>query len=137
MNKAGRPPSFETPDEMWEAFSDYCKKAKAQPVRVEDYVGVKADRVLRERENPLTFEGFQVYCYEQGIGKSIDQYFTNPDGRYDKFVEICTRIKTTIRADQIRGGMTGIYNTSITQRLNGLADKTQAEVKIEQPLFND
>jgi hypothetical protein len=33
--------------------------------------------------------------------------------------------------------MTGIYNTSITQRLNGLADKTQAEVKIEQPLFND
>jgi hypothetical protein len=137
MNKAGRPPSFETPDEMWEAFAEYCKKAKAQPVRVEDYVGVKADRVLRERENPLTFEGFQVYCYEQGIGKSIDQYFTNPDGRYDKFVEICTRIKTTIRADQIRGGMTGIYNTSITQRLNGLADKTQAEVKIEQPLFND
>ena len=137
MNKAGRPPSFETPDEMWEAFAEYCKKAKAQPVRVEDYVGVKADRVLRERENPLTFEGFQVYCYEQGIGKSIDQYFTNPDGRYDKFVEICTRIKTTIRADQIRGGMTGIYNTIITQRLNGLADKTQAEVKIEQPLFND
>jgi len=132
-----KPLNFETPELMWDAFADYCVKAKAQPVRVEDYVGVKADRVLRERENPLTFEGFQVYCYEQGIGKSIDQYFTNPDGRYDKFVEICTRIKTTIRADQIRGGMTGIYNTSITQRLNGLADKTQAEVKIEQPLFND
>ena len=133
----GKPLNFETPELMWDAFADYCVKAKAQPVRVEDYVGVKADRVLRERENPLTFEGFQVYCYEQGIGKSIDQYFTNPDGRYDRYVDVCTRIKTTIRADQIRGGMTGIYNTSITQRLNGLADKTQAEVKIEQPLFND
>jgi hypothetical protein len=132
-----KPLNFETPELMWEAFADYCVKAKAQPVKVEDYVGVKADRVLRERENPLTFEGFQVYCYEQGIGKSIDQYFTNPDGRYDRYVDVCTRIKTTIRADQIRGGMTGIYNTSITQRLNGLADKTQAEVKIEQPLFND
>ena len=131
MSKAGRPLTFETPDEMWEAFADYCVQAKAQPVRVEDYVGVKADRVLRERENPLTFEGFQVYCYEQGIGKSIDQYFTNPDGRYDRFVEVCTRIKTTIRADQIRGGMTGIYNTSITQRLNGLADNQNNKVFIE------
>ena len=116
---------------MWEAFADYCVQAKAQPVKVEDYVGVKADRVLRERENPLTFEGFQVYCYEQGIGKSIDQYFTNPNGRYDKFVDVCTRIKTTIRADQIRGGMTGIYNTSITQRLNGLADNQNNKVFIE------
>lgn len=116
---------------MWEAFADYCVQAKAQPVRVEDYVGVKADRVLRERENPLTFEGFQVYCYEQGIGKSIDQYFTNSNGRYDKFLEVCTRIKTTIRADQIRGGMTGIYNTSITQRLNGLADNQNNKVFIE------
>jgi hypothetical protein len=132
-----KPLNFETPELMWDAFADYCVKAKAQPVRVEDYVGVKADRVLRERENPLTFEGFQVYCYEQGIGKSIDQYFTNPDGRYDRYVDVCTRIKTTIRADQIRGGMTGIYNTSITQRLNGLADKQEQKVHIEQPLFND
>ena len=132
-----KPLNFKTPEDMWEAFDDYCVQAKARPVMVEDYVGVKAERVHRMRENPLTFEGFQVYCYEQGIGKSIDQYFTNPDGRYDRYVDVCMRIKTTIRADQIRGGMTGIYNTSITQRLNNLADKTHTEVKIEQPLFND
>jgi hypothetical protein len=33
--------------------------------------------------------------------------------------------------------MVGQYNASITQRLNGLAEKTHNEVKIEQPLFND
>jgi hypothetical protein len=29
----------------------------------------------------------------------------------------------------------GQYNSSITQRLNGLVDKSQVDVKTEQPLF--
>ena len=33
--------------------------------------------------------------------------------------------------------MVGQYNASITQRLNGLVEKQQTEVKIEQPLFTD
>ena len=41
-----------------------------------------------------------------------------------------------IRQDQIEGGMSGIYNPSITQRLNGLTDKSEVMVK-EQPLFED
>ncbi len=33
--------------------------------------------------------------------------------------------------------MCGIYNPSITQRLNGLVDKTENKVVVEQPLFDD
>ncbi|MGV0966385.1 hypothetical protein [Empedobacter falsenii] len=33
--------------------------------------------------------------------------------------------------------MANIYNSSITQRLNGLVDKQEIETKIEQPLFTD
>jgi len=32
-----------------------------------------------------------------------------------------------IRQDQISGGMVGQYNPSITQRLNGLVEKSQVE----------
>jgi hypothetical protein len=33
--------------------------------------------------------------------------------------------------------MAGIYNPSITQRLNGLVEKVQNDVKVEQGLFPD
>jgi len=48
---------------------------------------------------------------------------------YDDFCEVCTRIKNEIREDQITGGILSFYNTSITQRLNNLVEKS--EVKIE------
>lgn len=33
--------------------------------------------------------------------------------------------------------MCGVYNTSITQRLNGLVEKSEVKVATEQPLFPD
>ena len=40
----------------------------------------------------------------------------------------CSHIKELIRLDQISGGMAGIYNPSITQRLNGLKEETHTEI---------
>ena len=72
-----------------------------------------------------------------GIAQDLSHYFSNANKAYDDYLAICSRIKKTIRKDQIEGGMVGQYNASITQRLNGLVEKQQTEVKIEQPLFND
>lgn len=55
----------------------------------------------------------------------------NREGRYAEFVPICRTIKQRIRNDQIEGGMAGIYNPSITQRLNGLTEKTENENRNE------
>ncbi len=68
-------------------------------------------------------EGFKVYCFNE-IG-SIKHYFENRDNSYDEYVPICTHIRDIIRNDQIDGGMVGQYNPSITQRLNGLVEKTE------------
>jgi len=46
------------------------------------------------------------------------------DNRYEEFIAICSHIKKQIRKDQIEGGMSGMYNPSITQRLNSLTEKT-------------
>ena len=48
---------------------------------------------------------------------------------------ICKAIKTMIKADQLTGGLCGIYNASLTQRICGLTDKTHLDARIEQPLF--
>jgi hypothetical protein len=46
-------------------------------------------------------------------------------------VVICSHIREEIRENQILGGMIGVYNPSITQRLNGLTDKTENTHKVE------
>jgi hypothetical protein len=56
--------------------------------------------------------------------------------QYEEFSAVCSRIRKSIRQDQIEGGMTGIYNTSITQRLNNLTEKHEVTHR-EQPLFGD
>jgi hypothetical protein len=133
----GRPRSFETPEQLWEEFVQYCTKTKAQPILVKDWVGPKAIEVYREKEAPLTMEGFALHLWDKGVRSGADEYFTNKDNRYEMFSEVCSRIKKSIRADQIKGGMAGIYNPSITQRLNNLVERQENTVHIEQPLFPD
>jgi hypothetical protein len=112
---------IETPDKLYELFDQYRTTTKANPIRVQDYVGKDGDMVYRERERPLTIEGFKNYCRK--VVGCVEQYLTNQDGLYTDYIGICRAIKDEIRQDQIEGGMTSIYNPSITQRLNGLTDK--------------
>lgn len=138
MAEIGRPKKIKTPEDMHNLFQSYKKWAKENPILKEDYVGKDAHRVLRQLERPLTMEGFENHCssFEDGP-LSIDQYFSNKDGGYHEFVGICRAIRSQIREDQITGGMAGIYNPSITQRLNGLTERTESKVIVEQPLFGE
>ncbi|MNT91434.1 hypothetical protein D3C72_2325300 [compost metagenome] len=95
-------------------------------------------RVMREKPRALTMEDFENYVADiDDMPVALDQYFANRENRYTDFVSICSRIRREIRADQIAGGMAGVYNPSITQRLNGLVEKTESKVVVEQPLFGD
>lgn len=127
---------FKHPDELKKAFEGYKAhlEIEAEKWLKVQYVGKDGDRKTDKYKLPMTFEGFKVYCYEE-YGK-IEQYFVNQDGLYKEFMSICLHIKEQIRTDQITGGLLGIYNPSITQRLNGLTEKSEVVVK-EQPLFPD
>lgn len=127
---------FKHPDELKKAFEGYKAhlEIEAEKWLKVQYVGKEGDRKTDKYKLPMTFEGFKVYCYEE-YGK-IEQYFVNQDGLYKEFMSICLHIKEQIRTDQITGGLLGIYNPSITQRLNGLTEKSEVVVK-EQPLFPD
>jgi hypothetical protein len=117
---------------MWKLFAEYKTHVKANPVQVEDYVGKDADRVMREKEAPLTMEGFEIFVANKpGMPWGLQNYFANTNGEYKDFLTVCSHIRKEIRADQIRGGMVGIYNPSITQRLNGLVDKTESKFDID------
>ena len=127
---AGRPRNIESPELLWLLFQKYAAKEKASPRFKTEYVGKDGVMVKTPLEVPLTLEGFRCDIWEE-YGDTME-YFR---GTYPEFSQVCSRIRESVRRDQIGGGMVGQYNASITQRLNGLTDKQQIEVKAEQPLF--
>jgi hypothetical protein len=128
---------IETPEIMLDLFNKYKQWAKSNPITIEDYVGKDAQRVLREKPRCLTLEGFENYVADiDGMPQHLSDYFANSRDSYKDFSTICSRIRREIRQDQIEGGMAGIYNPSITQRLNSLVERSSVEVT-EQPLFPD
>lgn len=135
--KKGRPKKIESPEKLWEYFMAYKKEVKGSPILVQDYVGKNAEMVYREKEKPLTVDGFECWCYDNDIISDLSNYFANSDNNYSDYSTICSRIRKAVRTDQIEGGMAGIYNPSITQRLNSLTEKVENTVITEQPLFPD
>ena len=124
---AGRNKYIETPEKLWALFKEYVEHTKGSPIMVNDFVGKDPVEVERKKEKPLTLEGFEDYLFERKIINDLGDYFANTDGSYKDYQPICRAIRRKIRKDQIEGGMVGIYNPNITNRLNGLVDKVQED----------
>jgi hypothetical protein len=128
---------FKHPDELlqaWEGYKVWLAEVEAQKWERVQYVGKDGERVTDPIKLPYTLEGFKRYCrLKHG---EVKHYFENHEGLYDDFGGICSQVREEIRENQIMGGMVGLFNTSITQRLNGLTDKSEVTVR-EQPLFGE
>jgi len=127
---------FKKADDLNDAWNAYKKDLEKQGKEwtTVQYVGRDGQRREDYMKVPMTFEGFKRFC--RNNHGEIEQYFTNQDDYYSDFIGVCRAIKEEIRECQIIGGMLGIYNTSITQRLNNLTEKHEVTHR-EQPLFGD
>jgi hypothetical protein len=133
----GRNKYIESPEKLKEYFLAYQKETKSNPFVVKDWVGKDATDVYREKERPFTIEGFECWLADNDIIEDLGDYLKNKDNRYEDYAPICSYIKKQTRKDQIEGGMAGIYNPSITQRLNNLVEKTQNDVKVTKFEFDE
>jgi len=118
---------FKEPKELlkaWEEYKEHLKIEALQWTKIQ-YAGKDAERKEDPFKLPYTFEGFSVFCFNK-YG-SIKSYFVNERELYNDFTSICSYIKQEIRANQITGGLLGMYNPSITQRLNSLVEKTETK----------
>lgn len=112
-----------TPEIMWKHFEDYVVWAKQNPYKVKDWVGGVAKEVVREKERPLTFVGFEVYLAKIGvISSGIEDYERNRDGDYAEFVPTIKMIKKVIEEDMLSGAAAGIYQQNIVARKLGIRD---------------
>jgi len=133
----GKNKAIETPEKLLELFNDYKDWLEENPILIEDYVGKEAYRVMRQKPRAMTMEGFECYLFNRKIINDLGDYFKNKEDRYTDFAPICLHIKKEIRANQIEGGMAGVYNPSITQRLNGLVEKQENKLEVVKPIIID
>lgn len=127
---------FETPEDLKKVWIEYKENLIEQSkewVKVQ-YVGKEGDKKQDYLKIPFTMEGFSVFCYER-YG-CVKQYFKNQDSLYIDFIPICSHIREEIRANQITGGLLGVFNPSITQRLNGLSDRKEIDLKSQLNIPN-
>lgn len=133
----GKKKYIESPEKLWELFLKYKDNTKSNPFLEHDFVGKDGDSVERRKQRCLTMVGFECFVLDHTnlTYPDLTNYFEGK-GSYAPFLPICSRVKAEIKKDQIEGGMAGIYNASITQRLNGLTEKVE-QTNIEQPLLPD
>lgn len=118
-----KPKLILTPEIMWKHFCDYMKYAKANPYKVTDWVGGIAKQVVRQKERPLTFVGFEVFLAQNNIIQAgLEDYERNKDGRYEEFIPMIRKIKKVIEEDLLSGAAAGIYQQNIVSRKLGLKD---------------
>lgn len=117
---------IETPEKMWELFQAYKKEVKENPRIKVEYVGRDGETKHTPIERPLTLDGFYTFGYDNGV--TIHHYFDNPEGAYDDYRGIISRIRKAVRAEQIDGAMVNHYNSNLTARLNGLTEKNETRV---------
>ena len=118
---------FKSPNELLTAWNEYKQDVQEQGkewTKVQ-YVGRDGTRKVDEYKIPLTIEGFKRFC-RNNYGE-VGPYLHNQDGYYEDFITICNAIKEEVRENHIIGGMLGVYNPSITQRLHGLTEKTETK----------
>lgn len=128
----GRPKKIETPERMWELFTMYKEWVNNNPILIEDYVGKDADRVMRQKPRPLTMTGFECFIMDntEVTYPDLSHYFSANNEAYKDYFAIVSRIRGEIQTNQISGGMAGIFNQSLTARLNGLTEKTENKTEI-------
>ena len=131
----GRPKQF-TPDGFLKACYGYFKWCTGNPVITQDFIksGDRAGEIVKmEISRPYSIEGL---CVHIGIVSDTFQNYSKAAG-YEGFFAICAHVREIIRQNQITGGMAGVYNASLTARINGLAEKNVNEnFNTERPILS-
>ena len=131
----GKNKYIETPEKLWELFSEFVEHEKSNPMFKVEYVGKEGDRVNTPLQVPITFEAFECWLADKGIINDLGNYSSNLNGAYTDYLPIITRIKNNCFAQNFKGASVGLFNANIIARKLGLADKKEVEDKREPRVF--
>lgn len=116
----GRAPIFASPDELWEAASEYFEWVEKNPLwedKVTSFQGVNTHEPVAKMR-AMTIMGLCIFL------DISDETWANYRER-DGFVGVTTRIDRIIRTQKFEGASADLLNPNIIARDLGLADKQE------------
>jgi hypothetical protein len=84
---------------------------------------------------PITWEGFNVWLYNNTNLASFNHYKKNIDGQYDEYLPICSRIADEIKGHNFIGAAVGRYKENIIARYLGMMDTQKNVIEAEVKSF--
>lgn len=129
-----------TPEELWAIACLYFAGAKYDTIVRKDFLrsGESAGKIIEiTQERPFSWTSLELFMAYKGIRYTMGDIRINKDGQYDDFKEVVERINQVMYQQKFDGAAVGNYNPQLIIRDLGLAEKVDASVKQEQPLFGD
>jgi len=111
---------FDNPETFVCLFNDYLRWARRNPLKKREVMrggAMQGEVVEVDADRPLTLLGFLSFI---GISKAIWNRFKRMS---DVYASICEGIETWISANQIEGGLVGLYDSGIVKGLNNIGSE--------------
>jgi hypothetical protein len=124
VGEKGTVKNIESPEKLLQLFDEYKAWVKENPFLVHDFVGKDAVEVYKQKQRPITWQGFEGYLSERRIISQLKDYERNTNGSYENYLPIISHIKAQTSANIIDGAMSGVYNANLAARLQGLVDRS-------------
>lgn len=132
----GKPPAFNSPDEMWERACEYFKWCGQHQI-IEEKVGFfqgEPSSAFVGHKRPMTIAGL---CAFLGITR---QTWLNYKNKKEDYFEVTALVESIMFEQKFSGAATGQFNANIIARDLGLADKqdlTSADGSMSPKSFSD
>ena len=121
---------IETPERLWELFTEYVAHEKNNPMYKTEYVGKEGEKVQTPLQVPITFEGFECWLADNDIITDLGHYAANTDNSYEPYRTIITRIRKNCFTQNFKGASVGLFNANTIAKKLGLVEKTENKTEL-------
>lgn len=129
-----------TPEKLWDLACLYFAGEADDTMIKKDFIrsGESAGKVVEmTTTRPFSWNSFGLFALYHNVKEDVHDIRLNRDNRYNDFKEVVAMIDQVIYQQKFDGAAIGGYNPQLIIRDLGLAEKVDASVKQEQPLFVD
>lgn len=129
-----------TPEVLWALACEYFKEShkdimiKKDFIRSGDFAGTIVEMPT---ERPYSWTSLDLFLAYKGIRRTIRDIRENRQNLYDEYIPVIQKIDAVIYQQKFDGAAIGGYNPQLIIRDLGLAEKVDAKLQQEQPLFSD
>lgn len=122
---------IESPEKLWEYFTEFVNHEKNNPMYRRDYVGKEGVAVNTPLQVPITFEGFECWLADNEIINDLGDYSSNKGGAYEAYSTTITRIRNNCFSQNFKGAAVGLFNANIIAKKLGLVERQDVTSKGE------